>query len=48
VLADKVDNTPALVALLQVGEYEGRHFRPPQSAAKKNSQNGPIPQAAHS
>ena len=36
VLADKVDNAPAPVALLDVCKRERRHFRSPQSAAEEN------------
>ena len=47
VLSDKIDDTPAAVALLNVRERERRHFRSPEAAAEKNGKNRAIPQPAN-
>ncbi|MGA3203800.1 MAG: hypothetical protein ABSF12_15040 [Bryobacteraceae bacterium] len=45
--SDKIDDTPASVTLLKVCEFEGRNFRSPKSAAKKNREDGTIAQTAN-
>jgi hypothetical protein len=36
VLGNKVNDTPATIALLDVCERQGRYFRPPEAAAEED------------
>ena len=46
VLSDEIDNTPAAIALLHMGDRERCHFRAAETAAKKNGKNGAIAESA--
>ena len=45
-LSDQIDDAPAAVALLDVGERERRHFGSPKSAAEQDGQDGAIAKPA--
>jgi hypothetical protein len=42
VFSDNIDNAPATVALLNMCERQRGHFRPPQSAAEEDGEDGAI------
>src|ERR1700722_13260606 len=44
VFSHEIDDTPSSVTLLQMHKCESCHFRSPQSAAKKNREDGAIAQ----
>jgi hypothetical protein len=45
---DKVDNSPVFFASLQVREIQISQFTPPQTTAKQNGEDCPIPFAFES
>jgi len=45
VLADKIDDAPAAIPLLEVRERKCRDFRPPESTTEKNGENCAVAQS---